>query len=890
MTEQVHENEISLNGYNQLTSVSISTRTGGVIIYYKLEWKVTKLFEKVKNSKYWILACKAQHGQTQLIIVAIYRSPSGHESEFCEIFQQTLEDLSEEVCDIVVTGDFNIDWANNNFYRNKIERLLNDNGLRQIVKEFTRVTDTTRTIIDYVITNNKYKISAQNCKKNKISDHEIIQIFLKVEKNNNKEDKNISEDKFRYNKIMFTEQLKTVMKYEENVDVSQNVAVFDKCLEDTIRKFTSKTLVNRQNYVNKWFNNELHQIKQDKIIKYQIAKIENSVEAWANYKSIRNLYKVKIENEKFKYINNRIKNARDQKQMWREIKELVIKQNKNEIKCVIFNNVEYKEYYQIASHFNKYFVNSVKIIRDSIEHVQYTNKIHMVSSQFRFNEITNPELKKIVRELKNKPDFCKISTKILLDNWQLIAGNMLKIINKSLTSGVFPENWKESMVTPIEKVAKTRKCEEFRPINTLKTCEKILEKVVKDQIEKYFETHKLISKYQSGFRKKFSCETTVNYVINRWKNIEKNRKIMAIFLDFKRAFETIDREILIQKLYMYGIREKELAWFKSYLANRKQITKVNDIKSDSINNDFGVPQGSILGALLFIIYINDMPNILEQCQIILYADDTLIYTEGDSSEECHNNMVNDINNINIWLKKNKLKLNETKTKIMEINFDSEIVFKINNEGIEKVNNMKYLGFIIDKEMKFKDHIDYICKKISKKIGFFKRIRNKISLITSINVYNTIIKPHFEFGSTIIYTCCNESQIERLQILQNKAMRTILKCSKYANIQVMLDMLKWLNIKQRLQLNTLLFIYQIKHGNAPEYLCDQIKYVGEVQPYGLRNAENFRLRKANTTSRQRSLFYKGLKLFNSLPNETKTENNIKIFKKECVNFVKNSSNV
>ena len=173
-----------------------------------------------------------------------------------------------------------------------------------------------------------------------------------------------------------------------------------------------------------------------------------------------------------------------------------------------------------------------------------------------------------------------------------------------------------------------------------------MEKVIKEELEPYMECHNLFTKYQSGFRRNFSCETTVNYLINRWKFIGKKKKIMAIFLDFKRAFETIDREILIQKLNTYGMKENKLEWFSSYLKERKQMTKVNGTKSGELNNEFGVSQGSILGALLFIIYINDMPRVLKRCKIILYANDILIYAEGETDEQCKQYLLHDINNIN----------------------------------------------------------------------------------------------------------------------------------------------------------------------------------------------------------------------------------------------------
>lgn len=152
----------------------------------------------------------------------------------------------------------------------------------------------------------------------------------------------------------------------------------------------------------------------------------------------------------------------------------------------------------------------------------------------------------------------------------------------------------------------------------------------------------------------------------------------------------------------------------------------------------------------------------------------------------------------------------------------------------------------------------------------------------------MVKPHFEFGSTILYSCCTINQIERLQKLQNKAMRVILKCNRYTSINFMLESLKWLNIKQRLQLNTINFIQKIKIGKAPEYLTEQIRYVREAQPYQLRNIEDFRIQRASTAAMQRSLFYNGLQLYNSLPNNVKTEHNINIFKRHIVNFVKNNN--
>ena len=158
----------------------------------------------------------------------------------------------------------------------------------------------------------------------------------------------------------------------------------------------------------------------------------------------------------------------------------------------------------------------------------------------------------------------------------------------------------------------------------------------------------------------------------------KNNKILAIFLDFRRACETIDRDILLQKLLEYGIEDEELMRLRSYLTNRKQITRVNNTEFSPIENKYGVPQGSILGALLFIIYINDMEKVLEKCEIVLYADDTLIFTDDKTDNLCHENLTKDMESINKWLMMNKLRLNENKTKLLEINMGNNVLFKINN--------------------------------------------------------------------------------------------------------------------------------------------------------------------------------------------------------------------
>lgn len=885
ITENIEVNEIMLKGYNNIKCNSNSTRTGGVIIYIKNCWEIIKIMEKTVDSKIWLLACKCKYNDIDIVIVAIYRSPSSSERDFCNFFKENIEILAESANDLIIAGDFNIDWRKNDRYKREIESFLNDNYLTQKVNDYTRITRYSKTLIDYVITN-MHNLTLNINAHNKISDHEMIDIIINV-KNNNTNNSKSEIEIFKYNKDMYTREiLMCDCTYNNESDIHENAEKIETILKSTTKKFVNKKFLRMHNNTNRWFNNELRTLKSEKVNKYLIAKLVNTRECWDQYKNARNRYKVKMNNAKSNYINKSITEANGQKQMWRELKNLVLKQNKNKIESVNFDETECKNDLEIAKKFNEYFITSVEKIRDSIADVQYVNNIEQNDCKFKFRAINIDELKSVCKSLKNKPDFNKLSPKIIIDNWNILGHEILKIVNTSLMRGEFPNSWKDSMITPVEKIARTKKCEEFRPINSLKTLEKILEMVIKQQLQKYMEDNKLFSEFQSGFRENYSCETAVNYVINDWKRSGKKKKIMALFLDFKRAFETIDRKLLLKKLNMYGIEGKELKWFSTYLSGRTQRTKVNNAVSDFLINDFGVPQGSILGALLFIIYVNDITRIISHCKIILYADDTLLYAEGNDEKECRTKLMRDIEQLNIWLKMNKLKLNEQKTKLMEINMNSESTFNINGKLIEKVSNIKYLGFIIDSEMKFNDHVEYMCKKIGKKIGFFKRVRKQLSLQTSINLYNVIIKPHFEFCSIILYSCCNKNQLDRLQKLQNKAMRSILKCSRYTPIRSMIDCLKWLNIHQRMELNTLLLVFKIKYGRVPNYLRNNTSYVGDTQPYGLRNVGDFRLQRHYTTAAQHSFFYKGLRLFNSLPDDAKGELNFNSYKKKCIAFVKN----
>ena len=422
----------------------------------------------------------------------------------------------------------------------------------------------------------------------------------------------------------------------------------------------------------------------------------------------------------------------------------------------------------------------------------------------------------------------------------------------------------------------------------LHTLEKILELVVKGQLMNYLNSNNLLIPEQSGYREGHSCESVLNLVLAKWKEkIEAKETIFAVFLDLKRAFETISRSLLLQTLERFGIVGTAYKWFESYLCARTQKTRFNDFDSDSIANTLGVPQGSVLGPILFIIYINDMKRVLRFCDINLFADDTVLFIAAKHPLDVVALLNQDLHYLANWLKFKQLKLNISKTKYLIIssaNSRLDVNIEIDGETIDRVNEIKYLGVIIDDRLTFKSHIDNVIKKMARKYGVLCRLKNELTISSKIQLYKSIISPHIDFCSSILFLA-NNTQILRLQRLQNRIMRLILKCNRYTSSSFMLDALRWLSVKQRVYFLTMVFLYKIFNNMLPRYLCDRIDRGRDLHRYNTRNAEDARTPNFLFGRSQNSLLYKGINFFNSMPRQVKRAATMAEFKRLCISHIK-----
>ena len=367
-------------------------------------------------------------------------------------------------------------------------------------------------------------------------------------------------------------------------------------------------------------------------------------------------------------------------------------------------------------------------------------------------------------------------------------------------------------MVPIYKDGNQNDVGTYRPIAILSPIAKIFEKLVAKQIKSFMDACNVLTKHQYGFRAK---RTTIDAVAELTDEIrhalDSKGYVHCTFLDLKKAFDTVDHDILLNKLYHYGVRGIPHDLLKSYLSDRKQYVQLQNKKSSELAVTCGVPQGSVLGPLLFLLYINDLPD-CTQSSTKMFADDTVVIYQGHNGTEsiCNSNLAT----VEMFLKGNRLTLNAKKTKVMHFTKGPKFRTTISGNEIESVTSMKYLGVFMDDKLSFEPHVSFVCGKISKYCGLIYRCRWILSIEQLLLLYNTYIKPIIHYG-ILVYGCANRTTLRKIQLLQNRILKTIFKRRKSDKVHDIYAAYNILNVEELHAYE--LLKYSVKERQTPGYL-------------------------------------------------------------------------
>ncbi len=412
-------------------------------------------------------------------------------------------------------------------------------------------------------------------------------------------------------------------------------------------------------------------------------------------------------------------------------------------------------------------------------------------------------------------------------------------------------------------------------------------RAVQTQLCAYLKKHNILCVEQSGFREMHSTVTATTDVTDHiLRHMDQGKLTGAAFLDLKKAFDTVDSDTLLFKLDCLGIKNTEQLWFQNYLRERTQCVQFQNAISEHLSVTCGVPQGSILGPLLFIVYINDLSNVVTQCKVVLYADDTILMYSSQDLAEIKQCLEYDLNNASDWFHKNKLNLNISKCKWMlfgtqkRLRKTANIDITINGDQLEKVNAYKYLGLIMDSALSWQDHLLHAHKKIRQRIGVLRRVRQYMDQKLSLQLYHALILPMFDYCDSV-YGNCNITALIRMQRLQNRAGKIILHVPFDTATSDVLSSLKWFYVTERVFYHQCILVYKCLNDLAPEYLCQQFQYPTHCHETRYSTQKNLVIPKCNLCTGQRAFSYKGAQAWNSLTDTTRKSLSLASFKTNLV---------
>ena len=886
-------------------------RGGGTALVHRDSLTVKK-FEAGEKVSFefsdWLIQSESHNIRT----VVIYRPPYSDDhkvttgtffAEFADYVESIV--LCSEV--LVILGDFNIHLDDSGDCDSiKLLDLIESFGLKQHVVEPTHILGHT---LDLVITRQSDEIIKVLPRVDRfISDHGAVLFRLGCTK------PSLSVKTISYRKLKSID-LDALQSDLAQSDLCSNppdslddlVSCYNGKLKDTLEKHAplmTKTIVERPRVP--WFNDEIRKAKRDRRRAEKRWRKTKSASDLSLFKATRNAATSLMNKARKEYYASFIEeNSGDQRKLFMASKRLLNGKPGDALPPNINGD-------RFAEEIGKFFVQKIVDIRNrlnpgslvvSSDDLSTTCSNLSVDQLAKFELLTEENVKSLLKRSSQKSCLLDPMPSRLVSQCDVLIPVLTKLVNISLQSGNFPNEWKEALVIPLlKKPGLDLEFKNFRPVSNLPFVSKLTERAVFDQIQSHMLVHNLYPSNQSSYRKHFSTETSLLRVKNDiLLNMNRQHVSLLVLLDLSSAFDTVDHDVLLRRLNSaFSISGTVLEWFSSYLEDRSQRVMVRGSLSQSFKLNCGVPQGSCLGPLLFTIYVSKLFDVVKNHlpTVHCYADDTQLFVSFSPNEDAGQDeavaaVLSCIDDIRKWMTMDKLLLNDDKTEVLMIGTKQQLAkIDVNNIAVGQSeivpkSVVKNLGVWFDSTLSMNTHINKACSAAFYYLYNIRRIRKYLSRESTETLIHAFVSCRIDYCNSILYGL-PAYQLHKLQRVQNAAARLIFQQPRYCQITPLLCSLHWLPVVYRIEFKMLLLTYKAIHGCAPDYIKELIS-IKSGGRYNLRSSNNGILLSQHTfksykTLGDRSFVVAAPKLWNALPSSIRSASSLVLFKKLLKTFL------
>lgn len=869
LNENSPSNALHVPGYNFYRKDRPERGGGGIGVYVNnLLCPNIVSFDLDEYTDVEYMFFKLKTGNIKLFFVLIYSPHKKYHLQVVKLLDAVLPEalISSDV--VVILGDLNVNMFNLN---NSISRCMDSHGFTQLIAEATRVAGTSATLIDPIFINNKDIVTnSGTVEADVLTDHKLVfcRLSISVAKHKQKyitfrDFKNLDMAALHNDLLTFPwDSIFYMNDIDKKVDylTTHLNEIFDiHCPLRTVR--VSKPPA-------PWLTANLKIIfaeKKKALLKY---KANRSLENWNYFKIMRNYALASERREKMAYLEF-LRSQKSSRDLWKALRGFnFTSDNKAELPQCLTNPSAVNDYFMSVYNTNGVHPNVIQF---------YSNNRFKDNILFSFKLPDCDAVLKAILSLKsNSHGSDNISLLMIKHSIFIVLPHITHIINCCLEVGYFPMKWKEAIVCAVPKISNPTSVSDLRPISLLPALSKILEKIVYLQAVTYFNDSGVLPAHQSGFRKGHSTSTALlNLTDSIFRAIDSKLATILVSLDYSKAFDKICHSLICAKLLYYGFDKVSVSFFKSYLTGRSQKVCINNRFSSSTMITSGVPQGSILGPLLFIIYTASMFSCTNPSKIFAYADDTqLIYSFISSEFHRAGTAINeDLDSVLNFSTSHNLSLNTNKSVAMLFSsiktrsfLKSNISVRVGSDLVPFSTKSKILGVILDDDLRFTLHTNQLLQKTYVSLKTLYSNRYIMNFKMRKKLCEALILPILHYCNIVYYPCLDSVSRNRIQRVQNTCVRLIFGLRKYDHVSHKLGELKWLRMVTAVKLHYLVFIHRLLHTSVPSYLRERLSFRCNIHDRLTRHSKLLNLPLHSTALFRRSFSFNAVTLYNKIPPE------------------------